>query len=94
MLITHPPSGSGTLTTTTDNDNDNNNINNNSTLTSHPHPTLTPPPTYKSFYTQFLHALSSAQQDDVPVKPTDAAVVIRLVELARKSSEEGRTVDV
>ncbi|KAI4143618.1 MAG: hypothetical protein LQ341_002875 [Variospora aurantia] len=89
-----PADWAGTLTTTTDNDNDNNNINNNSTLTSHPHPTLTPPPTYKSFYTQFLHALSSAQQDDVPVKPTDAAVVIRLVELARKSSEEGRTVDV
>ncbi|KAL8937305.1 MAG: hypothetical protein Q9216_004493 [Gyalolechia sp. 2 TL-2023] len=48
--------------------------------------------TYKDFYTQFVQAVDG--RGEVPVKPEDAASVIRLVELAKESSEQGRTLDV
>ncbi|KAI4176763.1 MAG: hypothetical protein LQ348_005947 [Seirophora lacunosa] len=117
-----PDEWAGTLTTI-DDDNDDS-----STLTARPYPTILPPPTYKSFYTQFVRALRSSaeaegkaggkaggrgraegrgadesigaseareQEDyDVPVPPQDAAAIIRLVELAKRSSHEGRTVEV
>lgn len=50
------------------------------------------PLTYRTFYTEFVKALSGEGQ--VPVKPEDARDVIRLIELARKSSQEGKTLDV
>ena len=53
---------------------------------------LNEPLTYSTFYSEFAKALSG--QGDVPVKPEGASVVIRLIELARKSSEERRTLDV
>ena len=50
------------------------------------------PPTYSAFYNQFTEALSG--QGQVPVEPETPRDVIRLIELARLSSKEGRTLDV
>lgn len=55
------------------------------------YPTLDPV-TYRAFHTKFAEAL--AGQGEIPVEPEGPAAVIRLIELARQSSEEGRTVDV
>ena len=63
----------------------------NGTPVSQPHPNI-PPLTYKAFYTQFASALQG--KGDVPVQAEEARDVIRLVELARQSSREGRTMDV
>lgn len=50
------------------------------------------PVTYTAFYSQFAKAL--AGQGEVPVKPETPKDVIRLIELARLSSKEGRTLDI
>ena len=50
------------------------------------------PQTYGAFYTQFAKALNG--QEEVPVHPEGPAAVIRLIELARQSSIEGRTLAV
>ena len=50
------------------------------------------PLTYSAFYSQFAKALSG--QGQVPVEPETPRDVIRLIELARLSSKEGRTLDV
>ncbi|KAL8725433.1 MAG: hypothetical protein Q9166_007365 [cf. Caloplaca sp. 2 TL-2023] len=65
-----------------------------SALIAKPYPTTQPTTstTYAAIYTQFAHAI--AGKGDVSVKPEDAREVIRLIELAKQSSEEGRTVDV
>lgn len=60
-------------------------------LVSEPYPTVQGE-TYKEFYTQLVKAIDGGAE--VPVKPEEAASVIRLVELAKQSSEEGRTLDV
>lgn len=48
--------------------------------------------TYRAFYSQFVKAL--AGQGEVPVMPETPRDVIRLIELARLSSKEGRTLDI
>lgn len=50
------------------------------------------PLTYGAFYSQFAKAM--AGKGDVPVKAQDAAFVIRLIELAKLSYTEGRTIDI
>lgn len=50
------------------------------------------PVTYSAFYSKFAKAL--AGQGEVPVKPETPKDVIRLIELARLSSKEGRTLDI
>ena len=50
------------------------------------------PATYCEFYRKLARALGG-DMEQVPVKPEEAAGVIRLVELARESSREGKTVD-
>ena len=50
------------------------------------------PDTYSAFYTQFAKAL--AGESDVPVKPEGPKDLIRLIELARKSTRDGRTLRV
>lgn len=50
------------------------------------------PVTYTAFYSQFANAL--AGQGEVPVEPGTPKDVIRLIELARLSSKEGRTLDI
>jgi predicted dehydrogenase len=50
------------------------------------------PVTYSAFYTQFAQAL--AGKGDVPVEPEGARDLIRLIELARRSSQEGRSLRV
>ena len=50
------------------------------------------PLTYSAFYSQFTKAMSGQAQ--VPVEPETPRDVIRLIELARLSSKEGRTLDV
>ena len=50
------------------------------------------PVTYSAFYSQFTKAL--ARQGEVPVKPETPRDVIRLIELARLSSKEGRTLAI
>lgn len=77
-----PPERNGILTT----------IQGNGELKSEPLPNIMPPITYKAFYDQFAQALNG--RAEVPVKPEDSREVIRLVELARKSSREGRTLVV
>ncbi|KAL8647617.1 MAG: hypothetical protein Q9226_006356 [Calogaya cf. arnoldii] len=66
----------------------------NNTLTSKPHPTVQPTAdmTYKIIYEQLAAAV--AGKGDVAVKAEEAREVIRLIELAKKSSGEGRTLDV
>ncbi|MCJ1306867.1 hypothetical protein MMC25_000511 [Agyrium rufum] len=54
--------------------------------------TVQPPPTYTTFYMLLGDAIQG--KGNVPVNPEDAANVIRLIELGRKSSQEGRTLDV
>lgn len=53
---------------------------------------LKEPLTYSTFYKEFAKAL--ADQGEVPVKPEGASAVIRLIELAKQSSEQGRTLEV
>lgn len=50
------------------------------------------PMTYRKFYCQFAEALNG--DGEVPVKAEEAALVIRLIELARMSSKEGMTLEV
>ncbi len=50
------------------------------------------PATYAAFYRKLAKAL--AGNGEVPVKAEDASAVIRLIELARESSQTGRTLDV
>ena len=50
------------------------------------------PLTYGAFYTQFTKALIG--QGEVPVNPEGPAEVIRLIELARQSSRDGKTLSV
>jgi hypothetical protein len=54
-------------------------------------PNITPL-TYTTFYSEFAKALSGEGQ--VPVRPEEARNVIALIELARRSSQEGRTLYV
>ncbi len=54
-------------------------------------PNITPL-TYTTFYSEFAKALSGEGQ--VPVRPEEARDVIALIELARRSSQEGRTLHV
>ncbi|KAL8992045.1 MAG: hypothetical protein Q9169_007413 [Polycauliona sp. 2 TL-2023] len=67
-----------------------------STMTSAPYPTVQPAAdtdtTYKAIYTHLAAAV--AGKGDVAVKAEEARDVIWLIEAARRSSEEGRTVDV
>lgn len=51
-----------------------------------------PPPTYGAFYTILLGALEG--KNPVPVDAREARNVIRLVELARESSETGKTISI
>jgi predicted dehydrogenase len=50
------------------------------------------PTTYLEYYKIMAKALKG--EGEVPVKPEDARDVLRIIELAIKSSEEGRTVEV
>ena len=50
------------------------------------------PLTYAAFYEHFAKALHG--EGEVPVKPDGPAEVIRLIELARQSSVEGKTLNV
>lgn len=50
------------------------------------------PPTYTEYYRKFARALGGEGQ--LPASGAEAAEVIRLIELARESSETGRTLDV
>jgi len=49
---------------------------------------------YTAFYEQFAKALDARDEKLVPVDPRVAADVIRLCELMRRSSEEGKTLEV
>lgn len=60
-------------------------------ISSKTYPTVEPL-TYGAFYEIFAKALEG--KGEVPVTAEDAANVIRLAELAKKSSDEGRTLDV
>lgn len=55
------------------------------------HPTL-PPQTYVEYYRVLEKALNG--EGEVPVKAEEAAAVIRLIELAKESSQSGKTLDV
>ena len=62
-----------------------------STISSRPWPTVSSP-NWSTYYSLLAKAL--AGKGEVPVKAEEAADVIRLVELARQSSKEGKTLDV
>lgn len=55
------------------------------------YPTV-PPATYTAFYAGFVKALKG--EGSVPVSGLDGANVIRLCELAKESSKQGKTLDV
>jgi len=50
------------------------------------------PATYVEYYRLFARALQG--NGEVPVKPQDAAGVLRVIEAAQQSSKEGRTIDL
>lgn len=50
------------------------------------------PPTYGQFYKLLVGALDG--ENSVPVKPEEARDLIRLIEVARESSESGVTVTI
>ena len=77
---TNAPPPSGTLTT----------LQNNTPKAQH-YPNIAPV-TYKAFYTQFAAALRG--EADVPVRPEEVREVIRIIELVRRSSGEGRTLEL
>ena len=70
----------GTLTTMTE-----------GTPSSSSYPTAKPL-TYATFYKEFADALNG--KGEVPVKPDGPAEVIRLIEMARQSSVDGKTLTV
>ncbi|KAK8189443.1 hypothetical protein IWZ00DRAFT_321097 [Phyllosticta capitalensis] len=55
-------------------------------------PVAVEPKTYLEYYRIFAEALDG--RGDVPVRPEEAAGVIRLIELAMESSRTGRTLDL
>ena len=61
--------------------------------TSEPCPNIEPV-TYSAFYSEFAKAIDGQGKVPVPVEAKSAMEVIRLVELARLSSKEGRTLRV
>jgi predicted dehydrogenase len=50
------------------------------------------PDTYLEFYTLFAKAVASGREEDIPVKATEAADVLRIIEAIRKSAETGSEV--
>ena len=54
--------------------------------------TISPPPTFIQFYKLLREAL--VDETEPPVKPEDARDVLRIIEAARQSSDEGRTVEL
>lgn len=63
----------------------------NGQLTTQTYPNIEPV-TYRAFYSQFAKAL--AGQGEVPVAPETPRDVIRLIELARLSSKQERTLHI
>ena len=55
------------------------------------YPTIQPP-TYVEYYRTLAKALRG--EGEVPVKPEDARDVLQIIELAKQSSSEGRTLEV
>ncbi|KAL8713700.1 MAG: hypothetical protein Q9220_002226 [cf. Caloplaca sp. 1 TL-2023] len=60
-------------------------------ITAAPYPTIQPLP-YSTIYSEFVNAITTG--GPVPVRPEDARAVIRIIELAKQSSDEGRTMVV
>ena len=52
------------------------------------------PITYSTFYAQFANAIEGQGKVPVPVSPQGSRDVIRLIELARLSSREERTLKI
>lgn len=50
------------------------------------------PQTYKRIYELFAEALKTGKETDVPVQPTEARDVLRIIEAARKSGRTGAEV--
>lgn len=50
------------------------------------------PPTYTEYYRKLVRALDG--EGDLPASGADASLVIRLIELARESSQTGKTLEV
>lgn len=49
---------------------------------------------YKSWFENVAEAITSGDREKLIVKPEQAALTIRIIELAIQSSEEGRTIDL
>ena len=50
------------------------------------------PETYRAFYAAFAGAVASGREEDVPVKPTEARDVLRIIEGVIESAKTGRDV--
>lgn len=50
------------------------------------------PETYKQFYAAFGKAVASGQEEDVPVKATEARDVLKIIEAVIESAKSGQTV--
>lgn len=68
------------------------NVSQDGKITSKVVPTVEPA-TYVEFYRRFASALNGSA-GQIPVTGLDAVTLIRLIELAHRSSQEGRTLDV
>jgi predicted dehydrogenase len=52
------------------------------------------PVTYLGIYERFVEAIRAGDASKVPVKAEEAADVLRIIEAARRSAKEGRTVEL
>jgi predicted dehydrogenase len=52
------------------------------------------PETYASLYAGFKKAIEGGGEIDVPVKASDARDVLRIIEAARQSAKEGKSISL
>ncbi|KAL3441610.1 hypothetical protein BJX65DRAFT_313612 [Aspergillus insuetus] len=50
------------------------------------------PETYQAIYTKFAEAVKSGRQSEVPVQPSEAADVLRIIEAVQESARTGKDV--
>jgi predicted dehydrogenase len=56
------------------------------------HPTVSPPPTYRAFYSQLAKSLATGKEEDVPVPAAQASEVLKIIEAVRESNRTKKEV--
>lgn len=50
------------------------------------------PETYMTFYKAFAHAVETGKEEDIPVKPSEARDVLRIIEAVLESAKSGKDI--